>query len=76
MATNFVSSKDTDEEHEMRSRSDNIEVMICDAKDEVIKELFKSLLDRYKVELEISMRGSDFIFDWVNLLHYKCHKIN
>ena len=22
------------------------------------------------------MKGSDFIFDCVNLLHYKCHKIN
>ena len=22
------------------------------------------------------MRGSDFIFDFVNLLPYKCHKIN
>ena len=22
------------------------------------------------------MRGSDFIFDDVNLLYYKCHKIN
>ena len=22
------------------------------------------------------MRGSDFIFDYVNLLNYKCHKIN
>ena len=22
------------------------------------------------------MRGSDFIFDCVDLLHYKCHKIN
>ena len=22
------------------------------------------------------MRGSDFIFDYVHLLYYKCHKIN
>ena len=22
------------------------------------------------------MRASDFIFDCINLLHYKCHKIN
>ena len=22
------------------------------------------------------MRGTDLIFDWVNLLYYKCHKIN
>ena len=24
---------------------------------------------------ERSMRGSDFVFDCVNLLYYKCHKI-
>ena len=24
--------------------------------------------------LEESIKGSGFIFDWVNLLHYKCHK--
>ena len=33
----------------------------------VIKE---SLLCRYKIELETSMRGSDFIFDGVNLIYY------
>ena len=23
-----------------------------------------------------SMRGSEFVFDYVDVLHYKCHKIN
>ena len=26
--------------------------------------------------MEISIKGSDFIFDCVNFLHYKCHKIS
>ena len=26
--------------------------------------------------MEISLKGSDFIFDSVNLLHYKCYKTN
>ena len=26
--------------------------------------------------LETQMRGSDFIFDWINLLYYKCHERN
>ena len=43
---------------------------------EVIKEIFKSPLPGYQIGLETSMRGSDFIFDGVNLLYYKCHKIN
>ena len=59
----------------MRSKSDNIEIMINDEVDKVIKELFDSLKNRYQNDLE-SMKGSKFIFDYVQLLYYKCHKIN
>ena len=55
----------------MHSKSDKIEIMI---NDEVIKKLFDSLRNRYQNNVE-SMRGSVF-FDYVHLLHYKCHKIN
>ena len=50
--------------------------MIYDNVDEVIKERFESLLNRYQIGLETSVRGSDFIFDCVHLLFYKCHKTN
>ena len=43
---------------------------------EVVDELFDSILSRYQIDLETSMRGSNFIFDSVQLLYYKCHKIN
>ena len=46
VAINFVSSEDNDEEYEMHSESDNIEIMIYDKAHEVIKELFESLLNR------------------------------
>ena len=59
----------------MHSKSDNIEIMINDKADEFIEELFQSFLSRYQIRLEISIRGSDFIFDCVHLLYYKCHKI-
>ena len=49
--------------------------MINDEADEVIKELFKSLKNRYQNNLE-STRGSEFAFDYVHLLYYKCQKIN
>ena len=42
--------------------------------DEVINELFESLLNKFHIALEMSMRGSDFIFDCVKLLRYKCHE--
>ena len=45
---NFMSSKDTDEEHVKRSKSDNIEIMINDKTDEVVKDVFESLLSRYQ----------------------------
>ena len=49
--------------------------MICDKADKVIEELSEPFLYRYQIRLETSMKGSDFIFDCVNLLYYKCHKI-
>ena len=52
----------------MRSKSDNIEIMISDKADEVIEELFQSLLSRYQIGLETSMRVSDFIFDFIIVL--------
>ena len=42
----------------------------------VVNKLFGSPLFRYQTELKTSMRGTDFIFDSVQLLYYKCHKIN
>ena len=45
---NFISSKDDhDEECVIHSKSDNIESMISDEADEVIRKLFNSLKNRY-----------------------------
>ena len=60
----------------MHSKSDNIEFMSYDNANKLVNELFKSLPSRYQIGSETSMRGSDFIFDSVQLLYYKCHKIN
>ena len=74
MAINFISSKCNDEERVMHSESDKIEFMIYDNADEVIiKELFEYIFNRYQIGLETSIRGSDFTFDCVHLLCYKCH---
>ena len=59
-----MSSKDNDEERVMQSKRINIEMMINDKGDKVIEEL----LSTYQVELETSIKGSDFIFDYVHLL--------
>ena len=60
----------------MHSKSHNTELLIYDNVDIVSEELFQSLLSRYQIGLDTSMRGSDFIYDCVHLLYYECHKIN
>ena len=49
--------------------------VINDEADEVIKELFDSLKNRYQNNVE-SMKGGAFVFDCIPFLYYKCHKIN
>ena len=51
----------------MHSKNNNEEFMIYDNANDILDNCFRSLL---------SKRGSDFIFDSVQLLHYKCHKVN
>ena len=58
----------------MHTKSDNIEIMLGSETDEIIEELFKFLLQKYHEGLEESMKGSEFIFDSVNLLYYHLQK--
>ena len=46
----------------------------ADKAGEIIDALFRSLLSRYQIGLEASMKGSDVFFDCVHLLCYKCPK--
>ena len=50
--------------------------MIDSETDDIIKELFEYLLQNYKKDLEESMRGSEFVFNSVDLLDYKLYKIS
>ena len=76
MAINFISSKDSDKTHTKDRKSHNIEIMMGNEIDEIIEELFESLLQKYQERLEESMKGSEFVFDSVDLLYYKVHKIS
>ena len=57
-------------------KSDNKEIIINHKADEVVEELFELLLNRYQINFQESMKGSEFVFNYVSLLYYKCHKIN
>ena len=73
---NFISLRpNSDEARVMRTRSDNEEFMNGSDMDQIIKELFKSLLQRYQENLQEKMRGSDIVFDGVNFLYYDFNKI-
>ena len=49
--------------------------MINDKSDKIIEKFFDLLKNRYQSNLE-SMKSSEFVFDYVHLQYYKCHKIN
>ena len=77
MEINFISSKgDSDETRTMRTKIDNIEITLGSETYEIIEELFKSLLQKYQEGLKDSMKGSEFIFDTVDVLYYNLNKIS
>ena len=60
----------------IHSKSDNTEIIINNKAGEIIEEHFLFFLSGYQIGLETLMKGSEFVFDCVQLLYYKCHKIN
>ena len=74
---NFISSRPgSDETRVMHTRSINEEFMKDSDTNKTIKELFKSLLQRYQENLQEKMKGSDFAFDGVNYLYCDLNKIS
>ena len=60
----------------MHTKSDDIEIVMGSETNEIIKELFESLLQRYQEGLEKSMEGSGFIFYCVDVLYCNHNKIS
>ena len=71
---NFISSNYSDETRNLRTKSNNIEIMIGNETDEIIDELFESFSQNYQKDLEEPMRRSEFIFDSVDLFYYNLQK--
>ena len=76
MHVNFISSKDTRETGTIYVWSDNEEIRSSNEADDIIKELFKSFLNNYQNEEIILRKGSNFVFESVDLLSYSSHKIS
>ena len=74
---NFISLRPgSDETRVMHTKSIHEEFINGSDTDEIIKEHFKSLLQRYQENLQERMKGSDFAFDGVNYLYYDLNKIS
>ena len=74
---NFICLKpDSDETRIIHTKSDNTEIMIGIDTNEVIKELFKSFLQRYQPGLQEKTRRSEFGFDGIHLLYCDFNRIS
>ena len=70
----FISSKDTGETNTIYVWSDNVKIMWGINTNNIIKELFQSFLHNYHDQLK-KISGSEFIFESVELMNYKLHRV-
>ena len=73
MQIDFI-SLDSGEIRTMDSKSDNVEIMMSIETDDIVNELFESFFKRYQEETK--MKGSNFVFESVDFLYYRLHKIS
>ena len=72
----FISQKpNSNEICVMFTRSIPEEFMIGSETEEVAEKLFMSILQKYQDNLQNKMKGSDFIFNGINYLHYDLNRI-
>ena len=74
MHVNFISYRDTAETHIYYVWSDNVSIMQGKDTDDIIREIFRSFLHNYQEELKM-IKGSDFVFESVDLMDYKLHRV-
>ena len=74
IAINFISSKDHEKKRVMHSRNKNTKFTSCNDVNKVLDELFDPVRSRYQGNFETSMGGSQFIFDSVQMIYYKCYE--
>ena len=59
----------------MHSKTDSIKLTSYNDANEVVDEVFHSLRSRYQENLETLIRGTESIFNSVQLLYQKRHKV-
>ena len=66
MHVSFISPRDTEETR--------VYYVWCDNTNDFIRETFRSFLHNYQEELKM-IKGSDFVFQSVDLMDYKLHRV-
>ena len=60
----------------MHTKSNNIEIIMGSETNHITEELWESFLQKYQEGLQESERGSEFIFDSIDLLYHNLQKIS
>ena len=74
MHVNFIFSRDTGKTHVYYVWSDNVRIMQGKDTSAIIREIFRSFPHIYQQELKI-IKESNFVFESVDLMDYKLHKV-
>ena len=69
-------STDSNKNCSVYSKSNSSITMIGNDTNKIIQELFDSFLRKYQIHLEQSMKGSNFILDYVSGMHCICDNIS
>ena len=67
---NFMSSKDSEETRTMHTKSHNVQIMMGNGIDDIIKGIFGISFAKILRKISRKMIESEFIFDSVDLLNY------
>ena len=76
MSTNFISSKDSDETRYLRTKSNNIEIMMGNETDEIIDEIFEYFFTKLSKRFRRINERKQFNFCSFYLLYYHLQKIS
>ena len=76
MKINFISSRNFIGSRDVYNKSDNFEITRGSNTNEIMRDICNSILRRYQGGLQESMRGSDFVFDYVESLNYIFRKVD
>ena len=74
MRVNFISSREAGETRTIYTWSNNVGIMQGIDTNDIINELLGSLLHDYQEKLK-TIKGSDFVFESVDWLDYKIHRV-